>query len=160
VGITGRNDKWEVIVDAFKMLEEDHEKVKKLMSELEDTTERGVKTRHELFSKIKQEMLVHERLEEELLYPTLKEHDKTKEVSLEGYEEHHLVNEIMAELEETPVDDEKWGAKFSVMKENVEHHIEEEEDEMFKKARQVLDKEQIEALGERMAALKKELQAS
>ena len=147
-------------MDAFEMLEEDHEKVKKMLNELDDTTERGVKTREELFAKIKQEMLVHETLEEEILYPTLKEFDKTKEVSLEGYEEHHVVNEIMAELEQTPVDDEKWAAKFSVMKENIEHHIEEEEDEMFKKARQVLDKEQIDALGERMEARKKELQAS
>ena len=147
-------------MDAFELLEEDHEKVKKLLGELEETTERGVKTREELFARIKQEMLVHESLEEELLYPTLKEHDKTKEVSLEGYEEHHVVNEIMAELEETPVDDEKWAAKFAVMKENIEHHIEEEEDEMFKKARQVLDPDQIEALGERLQQRKKELQAS
>lgn len=150
----------EVHMDAFELLEEDHEKVKKLLGELEETTERGVKTREELFARIKQEMLVHESLEEELLYPTLKEHDKTKEVSLEGYEEHHVVNEIMAELEETPVDDEKWAAKFAVMKENIEHHIEEEEDEMFKKARQVLDPDQIEALGERLQQRKKELQAS
>jgi len=147
-------------MDPFEMLEEDHENVKKLLGELEDTTERGVKTREELFAKIKQEMLVHETLEEELLYPTLKEHDKTKEVSLEGFEEHHVVNEIMAELEETPVDDEKWAAKFAVMKENIEHHIEEEEEEMFKKARQVLDRQEIDALGERMEQRKKELQAS
>ena len=93
-------------MDAFKMLEEDHEKVKKLLGELD------------------------------------------------------FANEIMAELEETPVDDEKWAAKFAVLKENVEHHIEEEEDEMFKKGRQVLEKEQIETLGERMEARKKELQAS
>ena len=147
-------------MDAFELLEEDHEKVKKLLNEADDTTERGVKTREELFARIKQELLVHETLEEELLYPTLKEHDETKEVSLEGYEEHHFANEIMAELEQTPVDDEKWAAKFAVLKENIEHHIEEEEDEMFKKARQVLDKEQIEALGERMQQRKKELQAS
>ena len=147
-------------MDAFKLLEEDHEKVKKLLSDLDDTTERGVKTREELFARIKQELLVHETLEEELLYPTLKEHDKTKEVSLEGYEEHHVVNEIMAELEETPVDDEKWAAKFAVMKENVEHHIEEEEDEMFKKGRQVLDQDQIDALGERMQQRKKALETS
>ncbi len=147
-------------MDAFEMLVEDHEKVKKLLGELEETTERGVKTREELFAKIKQEMLVHETLEEEILYPALKEHEKTKEVSLEGYEEHHVVNEIMAELEETPVDDERWAAKFAVMKENVEHHIEEEEDEMFKKARQVLDKEQIDALGQRMHQRKKELETS
>ena len=145
-------------MDAFELLEDDHKKVKKLLSELDDTTERGVKTREELFARIKQEMLVHESIEEELLYPTLKEHDKTKDVSLEGYEEHHVVNEIMAELEQTPVDDERWAAKFAVMKENVEHHIEEEEEEMFKKGRQVLDQSQIDELGERMEKRKKELQ--
>ena len=146
-------------MDPFDLLEDDHKKVKKLLGELDDTTEKALKTRQELFARIKQEMLVHEALEEEILYPTLKEHDKTKEVSLEGYEEHHVVNEIMAELEEVPVDDERWVAKFAVMKENVEHHIEEEEEEMFVKARQVLDKAQIEELGDKMERRKKELQA-
>ena len=146
-------------MDPFDLLEDDHKKVKKLLGELDDTTEKALKTRQELFARIKQEMLVHEALEEEILYPTLKEHDKTKEVSLEGYEEHHVVNEIMAELEEVPVDDDRWAAKFAVMKENVEHHIEEEEDEMFVKARQVLDKAQIDELGDKMERRKKELQA-
>ena len=146
-------------MDPFELLEDDHKKVKKLLGELDDSTEKAVKTRQELFARIKQEMLVHEALEEEILYPTLKEHDKTKEVSLEGYEEHHVVNEIMAELEEVPVDDDRWAAKFAVMKENVEHHIEEEEDEMFVKARQVLDKAQISELGDKMERRKKELQA-
>ena len=147
-------------MDAFELLEEDHRKVKKLFAEGDDTTERGVKTRQELFARIKQELLVHETLEEEILYPTLKEHDETKEVSLEGYEEHHFANEVIAELEETPVDDERWAAKFSVLKENIEHHIEEEEEEMFPKARKVLSSDQIEALGERIEARKKELEAS
>ena len=142
-------------MDAFELLEQDHKKVKKLLSEGDDTTERGVKTREELFARIKQELLVHESIEEELLYPTLKEHDQTKEVSLEGYEEHHFANEVIAELEETPVDDERWGAKFSVLKENIEHHIEEEEEEMFPKARKVLSQEKIDELGERMEQRKK-----
>jgi hypothetical protein len=146
-------------MDALKMLEDDHKKVKKLLEELDSTTERGEKTREELFAKIKSELLVHERLEEELLYPTLEEHPKSKEVALEGYEEHHVVNEIMGELEETPVTDEKWGAKASVMKENIEHHIKEEEEDMFTKARQIFDKDDLEKLGERMEARKKELQS-
>ncbi|HET7482291.1 MAG TPA: hemerythrin domain-containing protein, partial [Actinomycetota bacterium] len=79
--------------------------------------------------------------------------------ALEGYEEHHVVNEIMGELEQTPVDDERWGAKASVMKENIEHHIEEEEEEMFKKARQIFDKAELEQLAERMKARKEELQS-
>lgn len=145
-------------MDAFGLLEGDHKKVKKLLKELEETTERGVKTRRELFAKIKQELMVHETLEEELLYPTLKEYERTKEVSLEGYEEHHVVNEIMAEIEDVPVDDERWAAKFAVMKENLEHHIEEEEEEMFVAARKVLDPGRVERLGDQMEQRKKELE--
>ena len=66
----------------------------------------------------------------------------------------------MAELEQTPVDDETWAAKLTVMKENLEHHIEEEEGDMFKKARQVMDEAELKELGERMSARKTELQRS
>ena len=76
---------------------------------------------------------------------------------MEAYEEHHVVDTIMAELEDTPVGDETWAAKLTVMKENLEHHIEEEEDDMFKKARQVMDEAELQELGDRMAARKAEL---
>lgn len=147
-------------MDPFELLKEDHEKVKKLLEQLDSTTERGVKTREELFAKVHQEMKVHEAIEEEILYPALKEHAKAKEIVLEGYEEHDVVDRLMGELAEMPVEDEAWGAKLSVMKENVEHHIEEEEDEMFSKAREVLDKDELNELGDKMAARKKELEAT
>ena len=130
-----------------------------MLAELESTTERGVKTREELFTKVKQELVVHEAIEEEIFYPALKQHPKTKEITLEAYEEHHVVNTVMAEIEGVSYDDEKWGAKFTVMKENLEHHIEEEEGEMFKQARQVMDEDELEQLGNRMAARKQELHA-
>jgi hypothetical protein len=141
-------------MDAISLLKADHDKVKKLLAELESTTERGVKTREELFSTIKGELTVHEIIEEEIFYPELKAHPKAKDIVLEGYEEHHVVDLLMGELEELPVDDETWGPKALVMKENIEHHIEEEEGEMFKTARQVFDKDELEALGERMTARK------
>ena len=144
-------------MDAMALLKEDHLKVKKLLSELESTTERGVKTREELFTKVKQELVVHEAIEEEIFYPALKDHPKTKEIALEGYEEHHVVDTVMAEIEGVAYDDEKWGAKFTVMKENLEHHIEEEEGEMFKQARQVFDQDELTQLGESMKARKEEL---
>jgi hemerythrin-like domain-containing protein len=100
-------------------------------------------------------MLIHERIEEEIFYPALKEHPKAKEIVLEGFEEHHVVDEIMGELEATDVTDEQWAAKFKVMKENIEHHIEEEEGEMFKQARQVFSADELESLGARMMELKK-----
>ena len=144
-------------MNAMTLLKEDHQKVKKLLSELESTTERGVKTREELFMKVKQELVVHEAIEEEIFYPALKEHPKTKEIALEGYEEHHVVDTVMAEIEGVAYDDEKWGAKFSVMKENLEHHIEEEEGEMFKQAKQVFDQDELTQLGESMKARKEDL---
>ena len=146
-------------MDAMSLLKEDHRKVKKMLAELESTTERGVKTREELFTKVKQELEVHEAIEEEILYPALTEHPKSKAIALEGYEEHHVVDTVMAEMRDLPVSDETWTAKFSVMKENLEHHIEEEEGDMFKKARQVFDEDELESLGARMAQRKAELQA-
>jgi Hemerythrin HHE cation binding domain len=142
-------------MDALKLLKADHDKVKKLLTEGESTTERGEKTRSELFATIKGELMVHERIEEEIFYPALRDHPRAKDIVLEAYEEHDVVDMIMAELEATDVTDETWGAKFKVMKENLEHHIEEEEGEMFKQARAVFDADELETLGQRMEDLKK-----
>ena len=98
-------------MDAITLLKADHDKVKRLLGELESTTERGVKTRTELFATIKGELTVHEIIEEEIFYPELKAHPKAKDIVLEGYEEHHVVDLLMGELEALPVDDETWGAK-------------------------------------------------
>jgi hemerythrin HHE cation binding domain-containing protein len=141
-------------MDALTMLEDEHAKMRKLLEELESTTERGVKTRAELFSTIKGSLTLHEIIEEEIFYPALKSHPRAEEIVLEGYEEHHVVDLVMAELEDLPVDDESWGAKAKVMHENVEHHMKEEEGDMFTSARSIFDREELEELGERMAARK------
>ena len=146
-------------MNAITLLKDDHDKVKKLLEELESTTERGVRRREELFSTIKREPTVHEIIEEEIFYPTLKQHPKAKDIVLEGYEEHHVVDTIMGELEKLPFDDETWGAKAKVMQENIEHHIEEEEGEMFRTARQVFDRAELEQLGAAMEDRKKEAMA-
>ena len=145
-------------MDALTLLKTDHDKVKRLLNELESTTERGVKTREELFATIKGELTLHEVIEEEIFYPELKAHPKAKDIVLEAYEEHHVVDTVMAELDRLPVDDETWGAKAKVMQENVEHHMGEEEGEMFQKARQVFDKDELELLGTRMERRKTEAQ--
>lgn len=137
-------------MDAITLLKADHDKVKGLLKQLEPTTERAEKTRTELFEKIKGELTVHEIIEEEIFYPTLKQHPRAKDIVLEGYEEHDVVNILLGELSALPVDDETWGAKAKVMIENIEHHIEEEEGEMFQKARQVLDEAELKQLGEAM----------
>jgi hemerythrin-like domain-containing protein len=145
-------------MDALTLLKRDHDKVKGLLKELEPTTERALKTRTELFDQIKSELTVHEIIEEEIFYPTLKQHPKAKDIVLEGYEEHGVVDILMGELEGMSVEDERWGAKAKVMIENIEHHIEEEEGEMFDKARQVLDRDELEELGKAMEARRAEAQ--
>ncbi len=144
-------------MDALQLLKGDHEKVKRMLEELDATTERAEKTRTETFERLKHDLTIHETIEEEILYPALKEFAKTKDITLEAFEEHHVVDLIVAELEATPVTDETWGAKLTVMKENLEHHIEEEEDEMFKQARQVMDHDELAELGDQMDARKKQL---
>lgn len=144
-------------MDALELMKSDHAAVKKLLERGDKTTEQATKTRQELFDTIKTELGAHEAMEEEIFYPALKEHPKAKDIVLEAYEEHHVVNTVMGELERTPVDDETWGAKFTVMKENLEHHIEEEEGEMFKQARSVFDRDELQELGQRMQARKEQV---
>jgi iron-sulfur cluster repair protein YtfE (RIC family) len=145
-------------MDAFELLKKDHEKVSGIFEKLEPTTERGVKTREELFAQLKQELEIHTKIEEQILYPALKDAEETHDITLEAFEEHNVVKTLLAELDELSKDDETWEAKLTVLKENVEHHVEEEEGEMFKKARKVLSSEQIEDLSTRLEAAKKEQQ--
>src|SRR3954469_16708413 len=143
-------------MNAFELLKKDHEKVSGIFEKLEPTTERGVKTREELFTQLKQELEIHTQIEEQIFYPAIKEAEETHDITLEAFEEHHVIKQLLAELDELPKDDETWGAKLTVLKENVEHHVEEEEGEMFPSAKKVLSSEQIEALGTQMEAAKKE----
>ena len=144
-------------MDAVTLLKDDHDTLKKILGDLDSTTERGVKTREELFTRVRRELEVHEAIEEEIFYPALKEHPKAKDLVLEAYEEHNVVDMVVAEIEDTPYDDETWGAKLTVMKENIEHHIEEEEGEMLPHAREVFERAELVELGERMQARKEEL---
>lgn len=137
-------------MDAIKLLKEDHKKFKKLLGDLEDTTERGVKTREKLLEQLKAELKPHEAAEEEIFYPALIERLKDDDIVLEGYEEHHAADVLLEELEDVPFDDERWGPKMKVIKENIEHHIEEEEGPMFKQARKALKPDELEDLGARM----------
>ena len=143
-------------MNAFELLKKDHKKVSDLFKQLDETTERAVKTREELFGKLKQELDIHARIEETIFYPAIKDAEETREITLEAFEEHNVVKQLLSELDAMPVDDERWTAKLTVLKENVEHHVEEEEDEMFKDAQKVLSAEQVEELGARMESAKQE----
>ena len=141
--------------DAIDLLKDEHRKLEALLDAGEKTTTRAVKRRAEILKSLVAQLTAHELIEEKLLYPALKPHAKATDIVLEGYEEHHVADVVLAELKRMRTSDERWGAKFKVLKENIEHHIEEEEDDMFKKARKIFSREELQDFRARMLALRK-----
>lgn len=133
-------------MDIYKALKQDHDEVKSMLEKLSDTTERAEKTRQQTFERLKLELIAHSRAEEEVFYAALREHDDIRDDVLEGEQEHHMVDVLLEELSDLDVTDEQWTAKLTVLKEQIEHHVEEEEGELFKQAKKRLDDDQAESL--------------
>jgi iron-sulfur cluster repair protein YtfE (RIC family) len=142
-------------MNVFELLKSDHEKVAGIFEKLGETTERAEKTREELFARLKEELDIHAHIEETLFYPVIRREAETRAITLEGFEEHHVIKLLLRELSAMQPTSEQWTAKLKVLKENVEHHVEEEEGDMFKSAREVLTAEQIESIGAQMEEEKK-----
>lgn len=141
-------------MDIFELLEREHEEVKGLLERLSDTTENAVKTREDVFGKLHAQLNAHSRAEEAVFYRRLEQAQETRDLSLEGVEEHHMVDKLLEEMAGMDVGDEQWTAKLSVLSEQVRHHIDEEEKELFPKAKKVLGDE-AEALTEAFRKEKK-----
>lgn len=144
-------------MNAIELLEADHERVKGILTELSDSTERGVKKRTELLAKLEIELTLHTKLEEEILYPAFKEAGGKEEAIMyhEAKEEHRAVDSlVLPDLKHTDPGTVEFTGRVKVVKELLEHHIEEEEEEMFVKARKLMKKEELEALGEQMEMFK------
>ena len=140
--------------DAINLLEADHRRLEDLFKQGEDTTGRATKKRREILERLTRELNAHEVIEEKILYPALKQHPAAKDIVLEGLEEHHVADVIVKELVKVSPGDEQWAAKFKVLKENIEHHIEEEEGKMFRSARGIFSREELREMGARMEKLK------
>ena len=138
-------------MDAFQLLKEDHRKVEQLFSELESATG---KAKLDVFKQIKTELELHTHIEEKIFYPALEEPEETHDLTLEAYEEHAVVKTLLKELSRARTANDEWEAQAKVLQENVEHHVEEEENELFKKADSALSEEELEDLSERMIAEK------
>lgn len=136
--------------DAIEILEREHRRFEALLKQGEETTERARATRRELLASLTADLDAHELMEEKVLYPALQAHPQAREIVLEGFEEHHVADLIVNELREVATNDEAWGAKFKVLKESIEHHIEEEEGNMFRLARGIFSREELRLLAARM----------
>jgi hemerythrin-like domain-containing protein len=142
-------------MDAFNLLKADHRKVEELFSELESASGQA---KLRVFEQIKTELELHTHIEETIFYPALEKPKPTHDLTLEAYEEHDVVKKLLREMSKAKSATEEWEAQAKVLQENVEHHVEEEENELFEKAQEALSEEQIEALGEQMETEKERKQ--
>ena len=138
-------------MDAFSLLKADHRKVAELFDQLESA---GGNRKLSVFEQIKKELELHTHIEETVFYPALEEPKETHDLTLEAYEEHDVVKKLLKELSKAKSVTDEWEAQAKVLRENVEHHVEEEEGELFKKAAKALGAQEIETLGEEMEAEK------
>ncbi len=148
-------------MDALSLLTADHNRVRGLFARFQEAEEsEDTAQMAQLAEKIFTELEVHATIEEEIFYPAVKEADEElKEIVDEGIEEHHVVDTLMAEVKTLSADDDAFAAKMKVLIENVEHHAEEEEQEMFPQTRKAFDKDALEELAARLEARKAELGA-
>ncbi len=147
-------------MNAIDLLIEDHEKVKDILTRLTESTERAVKTRTELLQKLEMEVTIHTQLEEQILYPAYKEAGSKEELEMyyEAKEEHRTVDSlVLPDLKATDPSSVEFAGRAKVCKELLEHHIEEEEEEMFPKARELFDKARLEEMGQQMIELRNQL---
>ena len=138
-------------MNAFQLLKNDHKIVSGLFDQIESA--KGA-SKTQLFARLKSELDVHAHVEEKIFYPALENKQESREITLEAYEEHKVVKDLLSELAAGRAADEEWDAKLKVLRENVDHHVEEEEGELFDKADDVLSDEDIERLGNEMEAEK------
>jgi len=149
-------------VDAISLLMQDHKKVKQLLKQLDNTTERAADRRETLFEEIRNELKIHTQLEEEIFYPAYKEAARESDEHLyyEAVEEHHLVDVVLPEMESSDVESEEFSAKAKVLLDLVEHHVREEEKQMFPKARKAMGTEELRELAKQIQERKTELESN
>ena len=139
-------------MNATTLLKRDHETVKGLFRQYEAAGDRAYETKKNLFLTIKGELETHMDIEETIFYPAVKNiHDEDIKAEVrEADEEHHVVKVLLGEISRMQPEDEQYDAKVTVLKENIEHHVKEEEGEMFPDAAKRLTAASLEQLGEEM----------
>lgn len=140
-------------MDALELLKQDHQKVKELFKQGQQTEDK--KQQKQIFKEIKSELETHARIEETIFYPAMEEHDELKDMVLESLEEHKQLKTVLRELGKLSASSERFKPKFKVLMDDVKHHAEEEEEgKMFPKIRKLIKGDELEQLGEELEAAK------
>jgi len=150
-------------MNAIDLLKTDHEKVKGILNQLSESTDRALKKRADLLDKLELEITIHTQLEEQILYPAFKEAGgkEQDEMYYEAKEEHRTVDSlVLPDLKSTDPSTPEFAGRVKVVKELLEHHIEEEETEMFPQAKKLLGNAKLDELGKEMEVMKASLKKS
>ncbi|SDB08161.1 Hemerythrin HHE cation binding domain-containing protein [Desulfonatronum thiosulfatophilum] len=129
--------------ELLQTIEKEHLNIKELLHKIENKSARAVKTKDDLFMKLKRELIPHMKGEEKHFYPLLMNKKAGKQVGMEAMEEHHAAEMLLKELDQLPTSEENWDAKFAVFAEILRHHIQEEEDNVFDAAQEVLETDEL-----------------
>ena len=146
--------------DAIGLLKADHAAVKKLFEQEEKISKRDGEKKVEVFNQINAALEVHATIEEEIFYPAVKKarSEHVKNEVREGYEEHKQIKTLLAQIASITPADESYDMKIKVLKEDVEHHVKDEEGEMFPDAKQFLGERRLVELGDDFQARKQQLE--
>jgi hemerythrin superfamily protein len=142
----------EVQMNALDLLTEDHQKVRQLFEQMQQISDNDQKK--ELFDQIDTELAVHAEIEETIFYSALEKHDELKEFVREAREEHEQVEQLLLEIEDLATEDTDFSSQIAELEETVEHHVAQEEEEMFPKVREIFDQTALERLGRELASSK------
>jgi hemerythrin-like domain-containing protein len=138
-------------MDVLTFLKDEHDEVKSMFKKLENAEGASAQ---KLWNQLSSNLSLHEDMEETLFYPQLKKEEAAKDMILEAYQEHHVMDVLIGELNKLKPTDETWAPKITVLQENTEHHIEEEEGELFPKVRKIWDTARRQEVGRQMQEMK------
>jgi hemerythrin-like domain-containing protein len=140
-------------MNAIELLIRDHEEAASMMDQLE-TADKGDRSARDTFLQLKNALTLHTQVEEQVFYSALKNHEETSDMIPESLEEHREVDEILAEMSRLNPGNDDFMDKLTELRDSVEHHVEEEQNEMFPKAERILGESRLQEMGRQMQQMK------
>ncbi|HEX5731623.1 MAG TPA: hemerythrin domain-containing protein [Blastocatellia bacterium] len=141
-------------MNAIELLKQDHQEAAGMMDELETADKGSLNITRDTFRRLKAALTLHTQIEEQVFYPALEQHEETRDIIGEAHSEHNEVKEMLAEMATMNPGSDEFMDKLTELRDSVEHHVEEEEHEMFPKAEKVLGQSRLQEMGRQMEQIK------
>jgi hemerythrin superfamily protein len=141
-------------MDALEMLKRDHRKVQEILYGLQASLRNDTHLRRTLLIQLREELKMHEYLEEECFYPELQQHSATRSLVAEACKEHRMINQLVSELQKIDGHDDRWQVQLSSLQDYVAQHVKEEERRLFPAAKKALGYDRLVDLASELADMK------